>query len=149
MLLVDDMPYRICLNLPSNAIFIESYEYLPKEDNYLMKTILPYLEFLHNFVLNVPTFVEFNLFSAIRIIKEGDVRFQTLFRKCTMACSTNFRKNHLTSVISSPNILLFLSSNVVLDFPISLIFMVSLFSNFYKYYLSVFSRLSVCLFLRR
>jgi len=42
-LLVDDMPYIICLNLPFNAIFVESYEYVPKEDNYLMKILLPYL----------------------------------------------------------------------------------------------------------
>ncbi len=41
-LLVDDTPYRNCLNPPSNAIFVESYEYVPKEDNYFMKT--PILE---------------------------------------------------------------------------------------------------------
>jgi hypothetical protein len=39
-----------------NAIFVESYEDLPKEDNYLMKTLLLYLEFLHYF--GIPTFVE-------------------------------------------------------------------------------------------
>ncbi len=47
-LLVDDTPYTTCLNLPFNAIFVESYEYAPKEDNYLMKTFLLYLKFLHN-----------------------------------------------------------------------------------------------------
>jgi hypothetical protein len=39
-LLVDDMPYRTCLNLPFNVIFVESYKDLPKENNYLMKTFL-------------------------------------------------------------------------------------------------------------
>ncbi len=39
-LLVDNTPYQTCLNLPSNAIFVESYEYAPKEDNYLMKILL-------------------------------------------------------------------------------------------------------------
>jgi hypothetical protein len=29
-LLVDDMPYRTCLNPPCNAIFVESYEHVPK-----------------------------------------------------------------------------------------------------------------------
>ncbi len=53
-LLVDDTPYRTCLNLPFNAIFIESSEYMLKEDNYLMKTFLSYLEFLHNYGLSVP-----------------------------------------------------------------------------------------------
>ncbi len=53
-LLVDDAPYRTCLNSPFNAIFVESYEYAPKEDNYSMKTLLLYLEFLHYSRLNVP-----------------------------------------------------------------------------------------------
>jgi hypothetical protein len=99
------MPYKTCLNLPFNAIFIESYEYLPKEDNYLMKTILPYLEFLHNFVFSVPTFVEFYPFGPIRIIKEDDVKFWILFGKCTMACFANFHRNRSTFVERSPNII--------------------------------------------
>jgi hypothetical protein len=37
-LLVNDTPYKTCLNPPFNAIFVEYYEDLPKEDNYLMKT---------------------------------------------------------------------------------------------------------------
>ncbi len=69
------MPYKTCLNPPSNAIFVESYEYVLKEDNYLMKVLLPYLEFFHYIGLNVPTFVELYPFDAIRCIKENDVRF--------------------------------------------------------------------------
>jgi len=42
------------MNPPSNAIFVESYEYMPKEDNYVMKTLLPYLKFLHYFSLLFP-----------------------------------------------------------------------------------------------
>jgi hypothetical protein len=56
--LVDDTPYKTCLNPPFNAIFVESYEYTPKENNYLMKTFFPYLKFFHNFGFSVPTFVE-------------------------------------------------------------------------------------------
>jgi hypothetical protein len=104
-LLVDDAPYRTYLNLPFNAIFIESYEYTPKEDNYLMKTIFPYLEFLHNSRLIVPTFVELYPFSTIRSIKEDDVKFQMSFKKCTMAYFAIFCINRLTSIESSPNIL--------------------------------------------
>jgi hypothetical protein len=55
-----------------------------------MKTIFPYLKFVYNFGLNVFTFVEFYPFGAIRIIKEDDVKFLTLFEKCTMACCTTF-----------------------------------------------------------
>jgi hypothetical protein len=29
-LFVDNMPYRTCITLPFNAIFVESYEYVPK-----------------------------------------------------------------------------------------------------------------------
>ncbi len=43
-LLVDDTPCKTCLNLPFNAIFVESYEYVPKEDNYLMKILFPYFK---------------------------------------------------------------------------------------------------------
>jgi len=64
--------YKTCLNPPFNAIFIESNEYMPKEDNYLMKTFFPYLNFFHNFMFSVPTFMEFYPFGTIRSIKEDD-----------------------------------------------------------------------------
>jgi hypothetical protein len=83
MLLVDNMPYKTCLNLPFNAIFVESYEYVPKEDNYLIKTIFMCLEFLHNSRLIVPTFVELYPFNAIRSLEEDDVKFE-MFKKCTI-----------------------------------------------------------------
>jgi hypothetical protein len=102
-LLVDDMPYRTCLNPPCNAIYVESYEYMPKE-NYLMKTLLPYLKFFHYFGLSLPTFVELYPFNAIKSMKEDDVRFRMLFKKCTMVYLANFCKNRSTSIVSSPNI---------------------------------------------
>ncbi len=104
-LLVDDTFYKTYLNLPFNAIFVESFEYVPKEDNYLMKILLPYLEFFHYSRLSVPTFVELYPFDAIGCIKENNVRFRTLFKKCTMACCTSFYRNHSTSVVNSPNVL--------------------------------------------
>ncbi len=99
------MPYRTCLNPPFNAIFIESNEYVPKEDIYLMKTLFPYLKFLHNPKFSVPTFMEFYPFGTIRNIMEDDVRFWTMFKKCTMACFANFCRNHSTSIVSNPNII--------------------------------------------
>jgi hypothetical protein len=106
-LLVNNTPYRTYLNPSFNAIFVEFYEYAPKEDSYLTKTFLPYLKFIHNSGLNAPTFVELYPFNAIRSIKEDDVRFRTLFEKCTMAYSTSFYKNCFTSIVSSPNILFY------------------------------------------
>jgi len=87
-LFVDNTPYITYLNPSVNAI-IEFYEYAPKEDNYLTKIFLSYLKFLHNYGLNVPTFMELYPFNAIRSIKENNVKFQTLFEKYTMAYSTS------------------------------------------------------------
>ncbi len=102
-LLVNDTPYNTCLNPPFNAIFVESYEDLPKKDNYLMKILLPYLELnLQYFGFSVPTFVQFYPFGTIKCLKEDDVKFQMLFEKCTMACYASFYKNHSTSIVSSP-----------------------------------------------
>ncbi len=88
-----------------HIILVESHQYVPKYDNYIMKTLITYFQFLHNSRLNVPTFVELYPFGTIKSIKEDDVRFWTLFKKCTMACSTSFCRNCLTSIINSPNIL--------------------------------------------
>ncbi len=100
-LLVDDMPYRTCLNPPSNAIFVESYKDLPKENNYFTKTFLLYLKSFHYFGFIVCTFVKLYLFHTIRSFKEYNVRFRTLFEKCTMACPAIFCKNHSTSIVSN------------------------------------------------
>jgi hypothetical protein len=99
------MPYKTCLNLLGNAIYVESYEYVPKEDNYLMKIFFLYLKFFHYFRLKVPTFVELYPFNAIKRMKDDDVRFWMLFKKCTMAFSANFCRNYSTSIVSRPNIL--------------------------------------------
>ncbi len=82
--MVDDTPYKTCQNPPFNVIFIESYEDMLEEENYLLGTFLPYLESFHYFGFNVPTFVENYPFGAIRSLKEDDVKFWTLFEKCTM-----------------------------------------------------------------
>jgi hypothetical protein len=83
-LLVDDMPYKTCQNPHFNVIFIEFYEDMPEEENYLLGSLLPYLKLFHYSGFNVPTFVENYPFGAIRNLKEDDVKFWTLFEKCTM-----------------------------------------------------------------
>jgi len=69
------MLYKTCLNLPFSAIFVKSYEDVPKEDNYLMKTLFPYLKFFHYSRLSVPTFVELYHIGDIKSLKEDDVEF--------------------------------------------------------------------------
>jgi len=44
--------------------------------------------------------------STIKSIKEDDVKFWTLFEKCTMACFASFCRNHSTFVIWSANFFL-------------------------------------------
>jgi len=104
-LLVEDMPYIMCLNSHFNAMFVESYEDLPKEDNYFMKNLLPYLQFIHYFRFSVPTFVELYPFGAINSVKEDDVRFWMLVKKCIAAYCVIFCRNCLTSIASSSNFL--------------------------------------------
>jgi hypothetical protein len=66
-MLVDDTPYRFCLNPPFNAIFVESYEYVLKEDNYLMNFFFLYLNFFHYSWFSVPMIVELNPFGALEV----------------------------------------------------------------------------------
>jgi hypothetical protein len=69
-------------------------------------------------------------FSSIKSLKENDVRFWTLFEKCTMACCAIFYKNQLTFVVSNPNFNLFFPFSFFLDSPISLIYMLLQFFDF-------------------
>jgi hypothetical protein len=104
-------------NPPFNAIFIESYEDVPQDDNYFLGTFLPHLKLFHYYGLIVPTFIKDYPFGAIKNLKEDDVKCQTLFEKCTMAYITNFCRNQLTFVVNSKkNPFCFLSSNPFLDF---------------------------------
>jgi hypothetical protein len=79
------MLYKSCQNPPFNVIFIESYEDMPKEENYLLGIFLPYIESFHYSEFTVATFVENYAFDAIRSLKKDDVKFWTLFEICTMA----------------------------------------------------------------
>jgi hypothetical protein len=102
-LLVHNTPYKTCQILLFNVIIIESYKDVPKEDNYFLGTLLPYLKLFHYFGFSVPTFVENCPFGATKSLKEDDVKFQTLFEKCTRAYNINFYRNSLISIVSNPN----------------------------------------------
>jgi hypothetical protein len=67
-LLVDNMPYKNIFNGPYNAIFLESFDNLCGEDQYLLGFLLPYLENLHSSRYDAPTFVECNPSGGIRYI---------------------------------------------------------------------------------
>jgi hypothetical protein len=65
---VDDTPYKNIFNGPYSAIFLESFDDLCGEDQYLLGSIFPYLENFHLFGYGVPTFVEHNPFGRINFI---------------------------------------------------------------------------------
>jgi hypothetical protein len=67
----------------------------------LVSIIIPYLELFHYARFNFPIFVENNPFGTIRNIIEDDVKYKTLFEKCSDKCNVSFYKNTLKSIISS------------------------------------------------
>jgi len=60
-----------------------------------------FTQLFHYSRLNVPTFVEDNPFGTIKHVTKDDVKYNTLFEKCTNKCDASFYKNTLTSIISS------------------------------------------------
>jgi hypothetical protein len=83
MLLIDDNPYKSMFNGLYSAIFLESFDGHCGEDQYLLGYVLFYLENLHLFEYNVPTFVEHIPFGRIRCIDQDNLGiFKILFVKC-------------------------------------------------------------------
>jgi hypothetical protein len=83
MLLLDDMPFKSMFNDSYSAIFLELFDNLRGEDQYLLRSIFPYLENLHSSGYDVPTFVEHDPFGRIRCIDQNNLKlFKMLFVKC-------------------------------------------------------------------
>ncbi len=95
MLFVDDTPCKIMFNGPYIGVLLEIFDGLCGHDNYLLGTILPYLESLHSSEYGVSTFVQHNPFNRIRCISNhGDSwQFKMLFVKCSCGCKPSFCKN--------------------------------------------------------
>ncbi len=53
-----------------SAIFLDLFDSLCGEDQYLLEFVLPYLENLHSSRYNVPTFVEHNPFGRLDVLIE-------------------------------------------------------------------------------
>jgi hypothetical protein len=122
---------------------------MPKEDNYLLKTFLPCLESFHYSRLNVPTFVEDYPFGTIKKFNEDNVRFWTLFEKCTMVCKANFYRNWLTFIVNSLNFPFFFFLKLFLgSFHFRNLCDISIFGLPQLLFVYSFKQL-VCLFLKR
>ncbi len=64
-LLLDETLHKTYMNPPFNLMFVESFRH-KNVDNYLVGNVLPYLELLHYYGLNVSMFVEENPFGTIK-----------------------------------------------------------------------------------
>jgi hypothetical protein len=74
-LLVNDMPHKSMYNPPFSAIFFDIFYRSHNNSNYLLKTILPYLESLHLFGMWVYKFVKLNPFDNIMDMLLVDLRY--------------------------------------------------------------------------
>jgi hypothetical protein len=88
MLFINDMPYKSLFNAIFLEFFVNFYG-----DNYLnlLRTILFYLESLHFFGYDVPTFVQFNPFGSIKCISCDDPKqYKILFVECNSGCKPSY-----------------------------------------------------------
>jgi hypothetical protein len=65
--LIDDMPHKSLFNPPFSAIFFETFYKSHNDVNYLLKTVLTYLEYLHSFRMWVYKFVELNILVVLQM----------------------------------------------------------------------------------
>jgi hypothetical protein len=72
ILLVDDTFHKSMFNPPYNAIFFKTFYGSPTNSNYFLSTIIPYLESLHSFGMQVHKFVKLNPFGSIMDMPPGD-----------------------------------------------------------------------------
>jgi len=88
MLFINDMPYKSLFNAIFLEFFVNFYG-----DNYLnlLGTIILYLESLHFFGYDVPTFVQFNPFGSIKCINCDDPKqYKIFFVDCNSGCKPSY-----------------------------------------------------------
>jgi hypothetical protein len=95
-----------------------------------------FTQLFHYFRLNVPTFVEDNPFGTNKHITKDDVKYNTLFEKCTDKCNARFYKNTSTSIISNQHFHLFFKN--ILDGQMNLY--INVFYGFFSILLVLVSK---------
>jgi hypothetical protein len=89
-LLIDDMPHKSLFNPPFNAIFFETFYKSHNDTNYLLQTVLPYLEYMHLSRMWVYKFVELNNFGSITNVLPNDPWCAELITLCFAECDETF-----------------------------------------------------------
>jgi hypothetical protein len=87
-LLVDDTPYEF--NDSCSAIFLELFEGLHNDGDYILSNVLPYLVSLHSSRFNVQTYVRHNPFGTIKIINHSDCNYNMLFEDYNDSCEPTY-----------------------------------------------------------
>ncbi len=90
ILLVDDTPYKYIFNDSCSLIFLESFEGVSSNGDYLLSTILAYLVSLHSSRFNVQTYLKHNLFGTIKSISWSDSYYNMLFEYCSDSCDPTY-----------------------------------------------------------
>lgn len=85
-LLVDVTTHTNIMNPLCNAIFIESWDMSSTYDNYLLRTFLPYLEYLDSSKFNDFSFVKSISLNTIRCPRCYKPFYIRLYHNCTPTC---------------------------------------------------------------
>jgi hypothetical protein len=89
-LLIDDTLHKNMFNPPFSAIFFDTFYKSHIDDNYLLKSVIPYLESLHSSRMRVYNFVELNPFGSIANVLLDDLQYAKLNVCCFAICDEFF-----------------------------------------------------------
>jgi hypothetical protein len=88
--LIDHTPHKCLFDRPFSAIFFETFYGSHNDVNYLLQTILPYLESLHFSKMRVYKFVKLNHFGGITNVLLDDPWYAKLITPCSAKCDDTF-----------------------------------------------------------
>jgi len=90
-LLIDNTPYKSLFNEPYNVIFVETFDSsIGNNNNYLLGSVMPYLEAFQSSRISAPTFVENNPFKHVKHISQNDPKYKMLFENCGDNCDASY-----------------------------------------------------------
>ncbi len=90
ILLIDNMPHKSLFNPPFTAIFFLAFYRSHNDVNYLLQTIILYLESLHSFKMQVYKFIKLNPFGSITDLLIDNLWYAKLIVSCFTKCDETF-----------------------------------------------------------
>jgi len=109
--LVWTMKYIVCrwhlynnlFDPPFHAIFLKMFYGSQANDDYLLGIVIPYLEALHSFKMQVCKFVECNPFGRIENVFPFDHWYEKLAEPCSSKCNDIFCNRMKSKPINKKN----------------------------------------------